>query len=379
MSNFLKSKNTLRMPKPLAIQLGVLATLLMVSGLSQAATVYTEGDKSLNIGMGMLTSINKGSGNKLSLDDVRLYSSGKISKDYGFTFNMARDTGAGADQMRVLDAIGQIEIFPTLNVWVGQFLPPSDRQNLNGPYYSSASPSAFGVGLQAGYPAKFKGRDVGAAVWGDIEKFKYQLGVFSGSPKSSATAPNANKDPMYAARLSYAFMDAEPGYYTSGTYYGSKDVATIGLTWQHQSNAYGTAAQPSDFTGLSLDLLLEKKLDGSAAATLEGGYSKFDLGNNLVVGPTTYGVAYYSAPYQGTSWFVQPAYYTGVKIGSGVLQPYVKYTNNTPDAGFGTASNQTDVGVGYLIKGYDTRVFFNYATPSGGANSVSSLALQLQF
>ena len=377
MSNFAKSKNTLPIFKSSTVQRGVLAALLMSGGFAQAVTVYSEGEKSLNIGMGLLTTLKSGTQSRLNLDDVRVYTSGKISKDYGFTFNMARDTGAGADQMRVMDAIGQIEVTPQLNVWVGQFLPPSDRQNLNGPYYSTASPTAYGLGLQAAYPAKFKGRDVGAAVWGDVDKFKYQLGVFSGSPKTTASAPNIKGDTLYAARVSYAFLDAEPGYYTSGTYFGAKNIATVGLSWQGQKNAYGTTARPSDFKGMGVDFLFEKKLEASSAITLEGGYSKFDLGDNLVTA-TTHGTAYYLVPFQGKSWFIQPAYYTGYKVGTGVLQPYLKYTKSTPDTGFGTESHQTDVGLGYLIKGYDTRVFANYSKPSQ-ASSVTSLTLQLQF
>lgn len=377
MSNSLKAGNALCKSTPHVFQRSILAVLLMTGGFAQAATVYTDGDKSLNIGMGMLTSINNGTGNKMNLDDFRLYTSGKVSKSIGFTFNMARDTQAGSDQLRVMDAIAQIEVAPEVNLWAGQFLPAFDRQGLNGPYYSSASPSVYGTGFQGNYPAKFKGRDVGIAVWGDIENFKYQLGVFNGTPKTPLTSPNQTGSQLYSARVSYALLEAEPGYYTSGTYYGAKDIATIAMYWQHQKNGYGTAALPSNYTGTGVDFLFEKKIAQDGAATLEGGYTKFDLGNNPVV-PTTYGALYYLAPFQGKSWFIQPAYYTGYKVGAGILQPYVKYTSNTPDTGFGVKNTQTDIGVGYLIKGYDTRVFLNYSKPSL-TRSVTSASLQLQF
>lgn len=376
MSNLMKSSSVSRKSKSQNIQRGVLAAMLMAGGLAQAATIYTDGDKSFSFGMGLSTSLSNGTGAKMALDDMRIYTSGKISKDVGFTFNMDSSSGT----MTLMDAIGQIAITPEVNLWMGRLLPAFDRQGLNGPYYSSASNKVYAAaGLAANYPAIFAGRDTGAELWGDIAKFKYQLGVFNGAPYKAAGGgyPNTNPDQLYSVRLSYALLDAEPGYYTSGTYYGSKDIATIGAYWQSQKNGYGTEASPSNYTGMGMDFLLEKKLDGGAAATLEGGYSKFDLGNNPVTA-TNYGALYYNVPFQGTSWFIQPAYYSGVKIGPGSVQPYVKYTKSTPDTGFGAESDQSDVGVGYIIKGFDTRVFLNYSKPST-ASGVTSLSMQLQF
>lgn len=378
MSKLSISLNSLHQYIPQTLQRSLLVALLMSSGFSQAATIYTDGDKSFNFGMGLSTSISNGTGQKMGLDDMRVYTGGKISKAVGFTFNMV---GAGAaGTMTVMDAIGQIEITPEVNLWMGQLLPAFDRQGLNGPYYSSASNKVYAAaGLAANYPAKFYGRDTGLELWGDIANFKYQLGVFNGAPYKAVGGgyPNTNPDQLYSMRLSYALLDAEPGYYTSGTNYGSKNIATIGAYWQSQKNGYGTEASPSNYTGMGMDFLLEKKLDGGAAASLEGGYSKFDLGNNLVA-PTTYGALYYNVPFQGVSWFIQPAYYSGVKIGPGSVQPYVKYTKSTPDTGFGAESDQSDVGVGYIIKGFDTRVFLNYSKPST-ATGVTSLSMQMQF
>lgn len=357
---------------------GLLASMLMAGTAAQAATIYTDGDKSFNFGMGISTSTTNGSGDKLSLDDMRIYTSGKIAKGYGFTFNMVRSSSATeTDDMRVMDAIAQIEVAPEFNFWAGQFLPAFDRQGLNGPYFSVASGAVYGAGLQADYPAKFYGRDVGAAVWGDVGNFKYQIGAFNGTPKTVAGSSNPEGEKLYSVRLSYALLDAEPGYYTSGTYFGSKNIATIGVYYQTQKNGYGTAAAPSNYTGMGADFLYEKKLDGGGAATLEAGYTKFDLGDNTVA-PTSYGTLYYLEPFQGTSWFIQPSWYSGFKLGPGALQPYVKYTKNTPDAGFAAVDYQTDVGVGYIIKGYDTRVFLNYSKPADKTD-VTTLRLQMQF
>ena len=374
MANTIKSSKSAFRKKSNTVMHGLLASMLFAGTAAQAATIYTDGDKSFSFGMGITTSATNGSGDKLSLDDMRIYTSGKIAKGYGFTFNMVKDAN---DTMHLMDAIAQIEVAPEFNFWTGQFLSAFDRQGLNGPYFSVASPKVYAAGLQANYPAKFAGRDVGAAIWGDVGNFKYQVGAFNGVPKSTVATPTSNLDgdKLYSVRLSYALLDAEPGYYTSGTYFGSKNIATVGIYYQTQKNGYGTAAAPSNYTGMGADFLYEKKLDGGGAATLEAGYTKVDFGN--VVATTAY-ASYYQSPFQGTSWFIQPSWYSGFKMGPGAMQPYVRYTKNSPDAGFTPVSSQTDIGLSYIIKGYDTRVFLNYSKPADQTD-VTTLALQMQF
>ena len=42
-------------------------------------------------------------------------------------------------------------------------------------------------------------------------------------------APNLLDYPMFAARLSYAFWDPEPGYYAAGTYLGARKALTLAV------------------------------------------------------------------------------------------------------------------------------------------------------
>ena len=68
------------------------------------------------------------------LNSARLYLSGPVTRTIQFMFN-TEYTGAGND-IEVLDAVARLEFSPKFNVWFGRFLPPSDRANLHGPYYS---------------------------------------------------------------------------------------------------------------------------------------------------------------------------------------------------------------------------------------------------
>ena len=79
----------------------------------------------------------------------------------------------------VLDAAAQFEFSPKFNVWAGRFLPPSDRANLYGPYYSNHW-AVYTDGVQDGYPFLSNGRDNGVMYWGQFDKVKVSGGVFDG-------------------------------------------------------------------------------------------------------------------------------------------------------------------------------------------------------
>jgi len=75
------------------------------------------------------------------------------------------------------------------NIWVGRMLPPSDRANLYGPYYSNEW-ATFTDGLQDGYPFVSAGRDNGVLYWGQFNKIKASGGVFDGPTATGEASPN---------------------------------------------------------------------------------------------------------------------------------------------------------------------------------------------
>ena len=89
--------------------------------------------------------------------------------------------------------VAQFEMSDTTStVWVGRFLPPSDRRNLYGPFYAHHW-GVYADGVQDGYPFIFQGRANGAAYWGQFDKVKISAGAFDGirrpaSRRSSAPA-----------------------------------------------------------------------------------------------------------------------------------------------------------------------------------------------
>ena len=146
--------------------------------------------------------------------DVRPYIGGQVAPWLKFAGNLDLNNVDGT--IRVLDAVAQFEPTELFNVWLGRFLPPSDRANLSGPYYQNAWNYPTTVN---GYPSIYAGRADGGAVWGQINhgQLKYQAGIFT----LGTTIPFGQA--IYAGRLVFNLLDPEPGYYNSSTYYGAKD------------------------------------------------------------------------------------------------------------------------------------------------------------
>ena len=182
------------------------------------------------------------------LDSARLYVSGPVTEKIKFMFNTEYD--GASNKVGVLDAVARFEMSPKFNIWMGRFLPPSDRANLYGPYYAHHW-GVYTDGIQNGHPFVFQGRDNGVTYWGDFSKVKVSAGVFDGQ--------SATGDPelLTAARVQIDFWDKENGYYLNGTYYGAKNLLGVGAAIQ---------AQDGD-TATTVDFLLEKRLPGGGVVT----------------------------------------------------------------------------------------------------------------
>ncbi|HEX6314685.1 MAG TPA: hypothetical protein VFZ73_07485, partial [Gemmatimonadaceae bacterium] len=160
-----------------------------------------------------------------ALDSARLYVNGSVTDKIKFMFNT--EYNSATNDVGILDAVARLEFSDTFNIWVGRFLPPSDRANLYGPYYANHW-AVYTDGVQDGYPFIFQGRDNGVAYWGQFGKVKLSGGAFDATP--SNTADNL----IGAGRVQIDFWDPEGGYYLNGTYYGDKNLLALGAAGQYQ-------------------------------------------------------------------------------------------------------------------------------------------------
>ncbi len=317
------------------------------------------GPKSLSYGLGLrvgggYAASTPAQGLGVPTLDVRPYIGAQMAPWLKFSGNLDLNNGDGG-RIHVLDAVAQLEPDDLFHVWMGRFLPPSDRANLSGPYYQNAWNYPTTVN---GYPSIYAGRADGAAVWGQVNKgqFKYQAGVFTVDP----AVPIGQA--IYALRLVFNALDPEPGYYNSSTYYGAKDVLALGGTLQYKKTI--DPLGDKKLLGFNLDLLFERHILADVL-TLEGAYYNFDQGND--------------AGKQGWSFYALASWLFSTRVGPGRLQPMARYQHAVPASG-GDATKTIDGGLNYILDGHNARagLVVQNMSPPGGASSTTTVQLGIQ-
>jgi len=315
--------------------------ILIVSPLRAQDPAF---DPSLTVGAGIQTSYNHDepdgapSLDQFSLNHARLYFSGDITKNISLMLNT--DYNNSTNNVEILDAVGQFHFSPKANIWFGRFLPPSDRANLYGPFYSHEW-AVYSDGIQDGYPFINQGRDNGVAYWGDYKagpaKIKISLGTFDGS---SATLSHSL---IWTSRAQIDFWDPEDGYYLNGTYYGDKNILAIAGANQVQDGR----------TATTVDFLMERKVLSGGAFTIESEYSNYNrLGGYDSRYPKSEGG-------YGLASFLIPQ-----KVGIGKFEILGKYAiAQFTHGGIGDPSyrqNTAEVDFSYIIKQFDARLMSFY-------------------
>ena len=342
------------------------------------ATFKIDDTKWVSVGAGLRTSFQSAesqagaSGDKWSndfnLDNIRLYLNGQVHKYIKVEFNTDCQTCSNGGEVRVLDAIGKFEYNNYLNLWVGRMLVPAERREMNGPFYSAVynifssgtpfEPSDFNLTIKSdGTSAGSYGRDDGATFWGAAfdGRLQYAFGFFRGLRGGA----NVDDNIMYGQRVAYNFLDVEknPGYYTSGTYYGKGgDILTVGVSNQYQEDGAGTALDPGNFRGTAVDVLFEKVLPGSGVVTVNGEYKNYGITDGYSQASRDAGGGF--TMFEGNAYDVSGMYLFPQKIGIGQIQPYVRYVNVLPDNS--TNRNTYEGGVNYIIDGHNARVSLSW-------------------
>jgi hypothetical protein len=355
------------------------ASIAMLVGLTGAScanagqTFQMGPDQSLTLGFGLrtsYTSLQNGApdgvsrSNDFSLDSSRLYINGQLNNMIKGTFNTERDS---TGKIVLMDGITQFEFSSDFNLWAGRLLPPSDRSNLDGPYYINAWSYP---GVVSNYPNVAIGRDNGAVIWGKPMdgKLVYSFGAFGGH-NAYAGGSDASDDLLYAGRLAINFLDPEPApaYYNGSTYYGSKNILTLGLVFQNQKNGVGnSAAARGDYNAWNADILFEEKVSGEGVVTVEGAYYKYGLGavdcNSGEPGSMacTGGTENVGGQVAGKAYLATLEYMFPEKVGVGNFQPFVRVQNFKRDLSQ-TTNKQSDIGVNYVISGPNARLSAVYS------------------
>jgi hypothetical protein len=335
-------------------------------------------------------------------DNMRLYFNGQGHQYIGFEFNtdifdptQTYTTPNNFAQIRVLDAIVKFQFNDYVNIWLGRLLPPSDRANLDGPFFLNVWDYPF----VSNYPSVFDGRENGVAYWGQVGGgfLKWQVGAFNGTQPIGS--PDSSDNLQFAGRVTLNLLDPEPGYYNQSSYYGKKDILAIGIAAMAQRDAVGTSVAPADFFAWNVDFLFEKRLENGGVPTVEAAYYVYDDHNG--VDTTLDGIDY--RVQQGRAGFVTLAYLVPYDIGVGKMcgrfQPFCRWqkynhefnTGATSAAAYNAAlgkgaadifSDGLDIGTNYVIAGHNALLtaFWGQRDLVGGDNySLFRVGAQVQF
>ena len=406
------------------------ATMALVAGMVSTVpsayaggTIKVDDDKYISIGMGIrqsFTAVEDGSAsgsqwsNSFGIDNARIYINGGIHKYVKFAFNTecfscnntaVLGTTGGSGTVGLLDAIGQFEFTETVNFWIGRTLVPTERGELNGPFYHAVfdgfrtpfNQADFSGGFGAGGAGKY-GRDNGAVFFGKVHPggthLQYVLSVFQGlrSAAGATGGPNQRDSLKYAGRLTWNLLNDEsnPGYYTSGTYYGTAgDILALAVGGEYQNAGAGSTASKSAFGSFVGDILFEKVLPNKGVFTANAEYKRYwaqDLATTVTAAADCFCV------FSGTSFTGYALYLFPQEVGIGRFQPYGRYT--FVNSVYSNSLDEFELGTNYVISGHNARVSAFWRTgslaPSGGPATVLAnaggvhqdsfhLALQLQY
>ncbi|HEX4447671.1 MAG TPA: hypothetical protein VH044_13070 [Polyangiaceae bacterium] len=279
------------------------------------------------------------------------------------------------------DLIAQIKFADEFQIWAGRLLVPSDRANFSGPFFMSPwnYPGFYVAGAAPIGPMEgFNGRNQGVTLWGNAidAKLKYYVGAYGldqGQSNREASGPTANA--FYSGRISYSLQGSEAGYFGSDTYYGDKNVVTLGLGGQFMKDGSVDVAtgKPKDTTIGMADILAEENVTGAGTFSFEAQYYAFNGGYNFGNGDGLFSPR--------SAFFALFSYLTPENVGVGKLQPLVRWQQTIDPAW-----TIVDGALAYVMKEYDARVVLTYehidlGHSAGAASGVSNglqLGIQLQ-
>ncbi len=241
----------------------------------------------------------------------------------------------GQQQLDLMLAIVRLELSDPFNIWIGRFFTPSDRQNLDGPYFTNDL-TPFIDDVSGFYPSEHFGADDGIAYWGDFGRWKVSIGAFDGRSVGSAV-PNKGTA-LAAARLMVDFWDKESGYLLRSSSYGTQNVLALAIAGQSQDGR----------SAWNVDGLLDRKLGAAGVVTTEFEYQQ-DGGLSV------------STPSRGA--FLMASYLLPQRLGIGQLQPLLKYSIKRFNAVVSAPAytlTTLEANLNYIINGADALIGFYY-------------------
>ena len=288
---------------------------------------------------------------------LRLMFGGQITKNVTFfvetdTPNLGKTLAGGKDlpgAMIIQDAYAEFKVTDAFALDAGLMFIPFSRNFLQSA--ASLLPIDYGAYTytQSGPTQSSTGRDAGFQAKGYVlsNHLEYRIGAFQGARDTAS-----HRAFRYAGRVQYNLLDAEVGFFYTGTYLGKKRIVSIGGAFDHQS----------DYDGYDVDLFVDHPV-GPGAFTGQFDYNRLDGGTLLRTLP------------KQDNLLLE----LGYLIVAAKLTPYVQVTNrNLVD---GSTGDETRISLGgsYWWAGHNANIKAAYEriAPSGAAVQ-NGFTIQLQ-
>ncbi len=288
-------------------------------------------------------------------------------------------TDVSGRDMKMIDAFMKLKVSKALQFAVGLNMSPSLRQNItsSGTLMTIGRPSltrkslpwglknghtfntkSFGDSGATGAPSVGLGvRDMGATVWGvmdtsDTVHMKYYVGIYDGAQsgvkadeEKGTKAAGRYDNFHYTARFQVSLGDSESKYYHGSTYFGKKDIITIGAAYDWQDALVKDRAENEiDYKLFTVDFFMEKM-----GMTFEAAYINMDLGEEA----SDTGLSKSA----GDGFYAQAGYMVSDNV-----QPWFEYETWSSNADSGKGGHTSwRVGATYIVeKGHRANIKVGY-------------------
>ncbi|MBN1571328.1 MAG: hypothetical protein JXA73_26065 [Acidobacteria bacterium] len=252
------------------------------------------------------------SDNNLFLRRFRFLAGGKIKSKFSYFIesdnaNLGKKAANGEriNEFFLQDAYVSYAFRPEFQLDGGMIISPLSHNSTQ----SAASLLAVDYGaysFMASTPTRSKvGRDYGLQARGYIKKhFEYRMGIYRGNRNHEGDFPY-----RYIGRFVWYPLEADTGFFYTGTTHGQKKIIAIGASFDRQGS----------YSANSVDFFLDHPVNNGDAVTIQADFIRYDGGKSFTTLP------------KQNDWLLEGAYYFK-KAGLG---PFVQFSSrdlSNPDS-----------------------------------------------
>jgi len=277
------------------------------------------------------------SDNNLFFRRIRFLAGGKITPKLSFFVesdnpNLGKKAANGdrINDFFLQDAYVSYAFRPEFQLDGGMILVPLSHNTGQ----SAASLLAVDYGpysFLASDPTRSKvGRDYGLQARGYIHKhFEYRVGVYRGNRNHDGDFPY-----RYMARFVWYPLEADTGFFYTGTTHGQKKIVALGASFDRQG----------DYSANSVDVFIDHPTPNGDAVTFQADFIRYDGGDSFKTLP------------KQNDWLLEGSYYfKKLKLG-----PYVQFASRDLSNPSSLDDRKIQGGISYWIQKHKINVKMGY-------------------